>query len=92
MQINAITPRALAARLAIYFGCVIGLMLSIGTFTPWAQFLPMGGHELDLPGTAQNGLEALTEQGGSLLDTQSRLTVALVLTTSLAAPSPGCHR
>ena len=84
MQINPITPSALAVRLAIYFGCVIGVFFSIASFTPWAPFLPIGGHDLELPGTAQNAFEALSEQGGGLLATESSLTVALVLTTSLA--------
>jgi hypothetical protein len=81
---NQITPSALAVRLAVYFACVIGLQLSILTFTPWAQFLPIGGHELDLPGSAQEVLAALSEQGTSRLAIESRLTVALVLATSLA--------
>lgn len=84
MQSSLITPSAMALRLAIYFSCVIGLIYSIAAFTPWAPFLPIGGHDLDLPGTAQNVLEALSDQGGGLLAAESRLTAALVLTTSLA--------
>lgn len=84
MQIDSITPRAMAARLAIYFACVIGLMLSIVTLTPWAQFLPLGGHDLDLPGTAQNFIDSLqSAEPRSISVWKSALEVTLVLTTSL---------
>ena len=84
MNSNSRTPSALALRLAIYFGCVIGLFVAIATFAPWAPFLPVGGHDLDLPGTAQSVFESLGEEGSGLLTTESRLTVALVLITRLA--------
>ena len=74
----------MAARLAIYFACVIGLMLSIVTLTPWAQFLPLGGHDLDLPGTAQNFIDSLqSAEPRSISVWKSALEVTLVLTTSL---------
>ncbi|MGI9258608.1 MAG: hypothetical protein ACR2QQ_07220 [Gammaproteobacteria bacterium] len=67
MKANPISPGALSIRLVVYFCCLIGLFYSIVTFTPWAPYLPVGGHDLDLPGTAQNIFEVLNEEGGGLL-------------------------
>ena len=83
MQTSPLTPGILGARLVIYFGCVIGLFYAIVTFTPWASYLPIGGYNLALPGTVQDAFEALGDQGGGLLATQSPLTVALILAASL---------
>ena len=85
MEANPMTPRRLAMRLLVYFACVIGLFAFVATFTPWAPFMPIGGHDLDLPGTAQEIFETLqSAEGGGLLAWQTRLEAALVLTTSLA--------
>ncbi len=84
MQINAITPRAMAARLAMYFACVIGLFIFIVTLTPWAMFVHVGGHDLDLPGTAQNFIDTLqSAEPRSISAWESAFEVTLVLTTSL---------
>lgn len=78
------TPVRLARRLLIYFACVLVPLGFLGTLTPWAPFLPIGGHTLDLPGAGTNVLEALQiPEGGGLLALQTRLQVALVLMTSL---------
>ena len=42
MQINAIAPHALAARLAIYFGCVIGVAVVMTIFFCFASVLLWG--------------------------------------------------
>ncbi len=84
MQANTMTSGRLALRLAIYFAGVIGLMLSIVTLTPWAQFLPLGGHDLDLPGTTQTFIDSLqSAEPRSISVWESALEVTLVLTTSL---------
>lgn len=84
MQSDSLTPQRLATRLLIYFACLIGSLAAIVTLTPWAPFLPVGGHELDLPGTGQEVLESLQATAGSgVVTSEIRLHVALVLTTSL---------
>lgn len=84
MQANTMTSGRLAARLAIYFACVIGLFIFIVALTPWATFVPVGGHDLDLPGTAQDFIDSLqSAEPRSILAWESALEVTLVLTTSL---------
>ena len=84
MLANPVTPPGLARRLLIYFACLIALLAFLGTLTPWAPFLPIGGHELDLPGAGGEVFGALQiPEGGGLLALQTRLQVALVLMTSL---------
>jgi len=78
------TPGRPAARLLIYFGCLIVLFGAVATYTPWAPYLPLGGNDLDLPGTAQEIFETLQRtEGGGLLAWQTRFEAALVLTVSL---------
>ena len=77
------TPQGLTKRLLIYFGCLIASLAALVMLTPWAAYLPLGGHELDLPGTAQEVLGSLqvAPDGGAAA---WGMQVALVLTTSLA--------
>lgn len=85
MQTNPTTPGRLTVQLLVYFFCAIGLFVAMGSYSPWAAFVPLGGHELDLPGTAQEIFETLqSAEGGGLLALETRLEAALVLTTSLA--------
>jgi hypothetical protein len=85
MQANSMTPSRLAKRLLIYFVGLIGLFAVLAIFTPWAGYLPIGGHELDLPGTADEVLDTLQRaEAGSLSPIQTRIQAALVLTGSLS--------
>ena len=84
MQANTMTSGRLAMRLAIYFACVIGLFIFIVTLTPWATFVPVGGHDLDLPGTAENFIDTLqSAEPRSISAWESAFEVSLVLITSL---------
>ena len=84
MPVNSMTPGHLAVRFAIYFACVIGLFIFIVTLTPWATFLPVGGHDLDLPGTASGFIDTLQSAEPRIISAwESAIEVTLVLITSL---------
>ncbi len=54
------TPGRLAVRLVVYFACTIGLFLSLLFYAPWAEdILPVGGTEIDVPGTAEEIFESI---------------------------------
>ena len=72
-------------RLAVYFAVVTGLLVFIVTSTPWVSLIPLGGHDLDLPGTSQNILDTLQGlEGSEGTSPESGLEVTLVLIASLA--------
>ena len=85
MQDHSMTPPRLTKRLLIYFVCFIGLVAVTVAFTPWAAYMPVGGHNLELPGAGQEVLENLQNgEGSGLPSWDSRLQAALVLMMSLA--------
>jgi hypothetical protein len=85
MRNNPTTPTRLAMHLTVYFGFVIGALAAISTFLPsTALILPLGGHDLDLPGTAQEILETVQTAGGISAAWETRMEMVLALTASLA--------
>jgi predicted signal transduction protein with EAL and GGDEF domain len=85
MRTNPITPTHLAVQLLIYFVIVIAALATASTYLAWAPFiLPIGGHDLDLPGTAQEIFETVQSPGGAGAAWETRLGAALALTASLA--------
>lgn len=87
MQAKATTPARLAVRLAVYFACVIGTLAIVAELTDWSPMLPIGGHDVNVPGTADEVLGTLESIQGNTGEVQdwSRLDVALVLITDLAS-------
>ena len=85
MQVNSMTAGRLAVWLAIYFAGVIGLFIFIVTSTPWVTFVPIGGNDLDLPGSTRDIIDTLQGAEASGISALApSLEIALVLITSLA--------
>lgn len=85
MNRNPLTPARLAMRLIYYFAGLIGVFVVLMSFTSWGPtIIPLGGHDLDLPGTAREIFETLqSDEAGAAPGWGRRLEAALVLTTSL---------
>jgi len=86
VEASALTPARLAVRLSIYFSCLIGGLLAVVTYTSWgATILPLGGYDLDLPGTADEIVASMRSTSGSLglVWTDTGLEAAAVLSASL---------
>jgi len=87
LEISGTTPQRLGIRLLVYFGFLIGAFATVIIVAPSAlPLLPIGGIDVDLPGTTTEDLiESLQinrESGIALFD--GRLHAALVLITSLS--------
>ncbi len=87
MDANAVTPGQLAVRLVVYFVCVLGVFATLLIFVPWGtDILPVGGNEIDVPGSAEAILELIDNPQENETGTWSeRLEPALALMMSLAA-------
>jgi len=80
------TPGRLAARLVVYLACALTLFASLVIFAPWGtDILPIGGNEVEVPGTGTDILEIVAnpQESGSM-EWRERLEAALALTISLA--------
>ncbi len=80
-----ISPRALAVRLLVYFAAlVLGIFALVRLFPDSVEMLPIGGLDLDLPGSSADFVDALT---GAPTPRQAvetlRLDAALTLVASL---------
>ena len=80
-----ITPRALTVRLLVYFAAIVlGVFLLVRLFPDSVKMLPIGGLDLDLPGSAADLVETLS---GAATPRQAveelRLDAALTLVASL---------
>ena len=88
MDPSTMTPGRMAVRLVVYFACTIGLFSSVLVFVPWGpDVLPFGGTEVDVPGSAENILDAIEnppESGSGDGGWSDRLQPALALVISLA--------
>ena len=86
MDVSTMTPGRLAVRLAVYFVCTLGLFASLLLFAPWtADFLPIGGNDVDVPGTTEELLDVIqTPQERGFEAWSDRLAPALSLVMSLA--------
>ena len=85
MKFYAISPSALGVRLVVYFAVVVGALFALVSLAPSSvAILPIGGLELDLPGTATEFFESLeNENVGESTEQQLRLEPSLVLLASL---------
>ncbi len=82
LEISGMTPQRLSIRLLVYFALVIGALATLLTVAPWAPtILPIGGLDLDLPGTAEDLVESLQSDRESRVDV---LEAAFVLIASLS--------
>ena len=86
MDPSTMTPGRMAVRLVVYFACTIGLFASVLLFVPsGADILPIGGHEIDVPGAAEDFLEAIDDpRENGREGWGDRLEPALALVISLA--------
>lgn len=58
LRTNLITPKGLAARLAIYFAVLLAALATLATAIPQSQvYLPFGGRALDVSDTARQVFE-----------------------------------
>ncbi len=89
MGANAVTPGQVAVRLVVYFVCVLGVFATLLIFVPWGtDILPVGGNEIDVPGSAEAILELIDapqENENEIGTWGERLEPALALMMSLAA-------
>ncbi len=92
MESYPLTPARLALRLSLYFAIALGSLWALATYFPWSeQYLPVGGNDLQLPGTVEELAESL--QGGGAGIWTERLDAALSSlfhsrgSTSCQAPS-----
>ena len=87
MKANATTPTQLAVQLVIYFACVLGALATVVELTDWSPILPIGGRDVDVPGSADEILQTLSGIQGNTGEVEdwSRLQPALLLITSLAS-------
>jgi hypothetical protein len=82
----AITPGRLAIRLTIYFACLIGGLALLMSYTEWGPaILPLGGYDLDLPGSVGEIVESMqnSREATGVAWSETRLEAALVLSASL---------
>ncbi len=98
MDASTMTPGRMAARLVVYFVCVLGLFATLLFFVPWgSDVLPIGGNEIDVPGSAEaifgaiddpqeNQNENETVTWGERLEAPVALLISLAFTVSLMIP------
>lgn len=82
MESKLLTPARLALRLSVYFAIALGSLLALAAYFPGAeQYLPVGGNDLQLPGTVEELAESLQGGGAGIWD--ERLDAALTVIASI---------
>ena len=60
MNVSNMTPWRMTVRLVVYFTCTIALLASLVLFSPLStDVLPVGGNQVDVPGTSEDILEII---------------------------------
>ena len=96
MDVSTMTPGRMAARLVVYFIFILGVFATLLFFVPWGtDVLPVGGNEIDVPGSAEAIFDAIenpqenqneTVTWGKRLEPAVALLISLACTISLMIP------